>query len=108
MNSETVISFNGLTFLDELETTFNLKGMEGIIELAEDRFPIGSLIKMNQYIENTQEHVFRIEKVTISKINPDVVIRTLGDVNSDSIVRSLNLSYVPVPFQIDIYGSIVS
>jgi|LSQX01.2.fsa_nt_gb hypothetical protein len=108
MNSKTVANFDGLTFLDKLETIFNMKGLEGIIELVEEHFPIGCFMKMNQNIENTQEHVYKIEKVTVSKINPDVVIRTMGDVNSDSIVRSLNLSYVTVPFQIDIYGSIVN
>lgn len=105
MNSKTVINFDGLTFLDKLETIFNLKGLEGIIELAEEHFPIGCFIQMNQDIENVQEHVYKIEKVTVSKINPDVVLRTMGDGNSGSIIRSLNLSYVSTPFQIDIYGS---
>ena len=107
MNSKTVVNFDGLTFLDKLETTFNLKGLEGIIELAEEHFPIGCFMNMNQNIENTQGHVYKIEKVTVSKINQNVVIRTMGDVNSGSIIRSLNLPYVTTPFQIDIYGSLV-
>lgn len=107
MNSKKVVNFDGLTFLDKLEKIFDLKGMEGVIELVEKHFPIGCFVKMNQNIENTQEHIYKIEKVTVSKINPDVVIRTLGDVNSGSIIRSVNLSYVSIPFQIDIYGSLV-
>ena len=48
MNSKTVANFDGLTFLDKLETIFNMKGLEGIIELVEEHFPIGCFMKMNQ------------------------------------------------------------
>ncbi|GEM_PF-5312498 len=105
MNAKTVINFEGLTFLDKLETIYGSEGMEGVIQLVEKQFPIGQTINLNQRSNQSEEEFYMIEGVTISTINPDVVLWSMGDAYSDSIIRSIHLPYVDIPFEISIYGS---
>lgn len=105
MNSETVINFDGLDFLDKLEKKINEEGLKGIVNLVNVEFPIGSLIILNQKLDSEKEPVYTIERVTISQINQHKVIHSNGDLNSISIIRSFRLPYVDTPFQIDIYGT---
>ena len=105
MENNTTIRFDGLLFLDDLENRFKSKQIDGIIELVKNRFPIGNYIKMNNSFGN--EPVFIIERVSILQINHKDIILDIGDSNAESIIRSINLSYVDNPFQIDLYGSLI-
>lgn len=105
MNAKSVINFEGLTFLDKLETMYGSEGMEGVIKLVEMQFPIGQPINLNQRSNQPEEEIFMIESVTISTIHPDVVLWSMGDAPSGSIIRSIHLPYVDTPFEISIYGS---
>lgn len=104
MNDKTIINFDGLTFLDELETIYGSDGMEGIIKLAAERFPIGQTIRLQQHPDPNHEIVYMIERVVISSVDQDTVLWYMGDAPSSSLVRSMQLPYVDIPFQVEIYG----
>ncbi|MCF6333998.1 MAG: hypothetical protein L3J11_12005 [Draconibacterium sp.] len=105
MEDDKIINFDGLLFLNELENRFKSKNINGVIELAKNRFPIGNNIKMNNSWGD--EPIFVIERVSISHIYTREILLDIGDINADSVIRSLNLSYLDNPFQIDLYGSLV-
>jgi hypothetical protein len=94
--------FDGLTLLEELEKKVNMEGLKGVIQLVKDKLDIGSLIKM----DSKSSLVYKIERIKLSKIDPDELIENIGDKEADSVIRSMNLPYVNIPFQIDIYGSL--
>ena len=104
MSLSGIIEFNGLEFLEELEKVFNARGLNGVISIAEITFPIGGSIRMGQIDEIKDDPVYRIEKIVIAKINPEILVFSIGDETSDSIIRSMSLPHVDVPFQIAIYG----
>lgn len=105
MNPETAINFDGLAFLDELENVFKLSGMNGVIHLVQDSFPIGRQIKMKQQGMNSIATVYSIERVSVTNMTSEEVIWTAGDNLSESIIRGISLPYVSQPFQIRIYGN---
>ncbi len=104
MNTKTNINFDGLTFLDELEIMYGSYGMEGVIKLATEQLPIGKTIRLQQQPDPKHEIVYRIERVVISSVDQGVILWSMGDTPSDSLIRSMQLPYVDTPFQIEIYG----
>ncbi|MFW6310566.1 MAG: hypothetical protein ACOC1D_05620 [Prolixibacteraceae bacterium] len=107
MNAAADIYFDGLLFLDELEKEFNSNGLDGIVQLTEKHLPIGRNINMTQKIEKEPRTIYKIERVTICKMNLQEDIKTFGNENADSVIRSLKLPYLEIPFQVNIYGSLV-
>ncbi|MCE5204602.1 MAG: hypothetical protein LLF80_00645 [Porphyromonadaceae bacterium] len=104
MNAKTIINFDGLTFLDELETIYGSHGMEGVIKLATEQIPIGQTIRLQQHPDPNHEIVYRIERVVISSVDQGAMLWSMGNTLSGSLIRSMQLPYVDIPFQIEIYG----
>ncbi len=107
MTGSGLIKFSGLQFLEELEKVFYLEGLEGVSNLVKTSFPIGGSIKMISELDKINEQVYKIEYVTVEKTNPSTVLFSSGMKKSDSIIRSIGLSYVDEPFQINIYGRLM-
>ena len=48
MKAKATINFEGLAFLDELETIYDSEGIKGAIKLTAQQFPIGQTIRLQQ------------------------------------------------------------
>ncbi len=105
MKAKVTINFEGLAFLDELETIYDSEGIKGAIKLTAQQFPIGQTIRLQQHPDPHHEVIYKIERVVISSIHQDAMLWQRGDTPSGSLIRSMQLPYVDNPFQIEIYGS---
>lgn len=104
MNTKFVINFDGLSFLDKLETIYRSEGMEGVIQLVENQFPIGRPINLSQRPNQSEEEFFMIEGVVVSTTDPDADQWSRGDTRSGTLIRSIQMPYVDSPFEIAVYG----
>ncbi len=102
--NNTITNLDGLVFLNDLEMIYHLEGFDGIIEMVKKRFPAESLIQMSTDIEDTNRTIFKIKRVIVAKLYPEIVVFENGNKNSGTIIRSFKLPYVDIPFQVDIYG----
>lgn len=104
MQTKTVTNLYGLLFLDKIEQIFMKNGLDGVVQLVKDSFPVGGRVKMISEAGNSSEPVFKIERVTVLNTKSGKEIKTIGDKHVNSIIRSFKLPYLETPFQINIYG----
>jgi len=107
MSDPEMIEFDGLYFLNQLEIAYHENGLDGVVNLTKSTFPVDKKIRMKRDLENTTFSIYMIKRVTISKIDPDAILLSIGDGNVDSVIRSIGLPYLDIPFQINLHGSLI-